>query len=61
MSHQGLSGTPVGPHTTFLSPFQDSDTVGYHTGGAGTKVFNVFNELYSACEWDPRNLEPVHY
>ena len=27
MSHQGLSGTSVGPHTTFLLPFQDSITV----------------------------------
>ena len=24
-------------------------------------VSNVSNVLYSACEWDPRNLEPAHY
>ena len=28
MSHQGLSGTSIGPHTTFLSQSQDSSTVG---------------------------------
>ena len=27
MSHQGLSGTSVGPHTSFLSQSQDSITV----------------------------------
>ena len=27
MSHQGLSGTSVGPHTTFLSQSQESTTV----------------------------------
>ena len=28
MSHQGLSGTSVGPHTSFLSQSHDSTTVG---------------------------------
>ena len=28
MSHQGLSGTSVGPHTTFLSRFQNPRAVG---------------------------------
>ena len=28
MSHQGLSGTSVGPHTTFLLASQDPITVG---------------------------------
>ena len=29
MSHQGLSGTSIGSHTTFLSHSQDPITVGY--------------------------------
>ena len=44
MSHWGLSGTSVGPHTTFLSRSQDPITVGSKNG---FNVFPKYNDAYT--------------
>ena len=49
MNHQGLSGTPVGAHTTFLSQSQDSSTTGLYMTESLFR-FLIFNPaLWRLC------------